>query len=163
MTTEPDKHKSRPLRNLAHGIVDPVDRFREEMERMFNTYWRLPGGGMLPSEAGPLVADLDISETPEAVQVVLDVPGMKQSDIEVTVNDSTLTVKGKRESEKEEKKKNYHRVERHFGEFQRRVTLPCEVDAEHVQATLKDGVLSIDLMKSARALQSERKIAIKSA
>jgi HSP20 family protein len=94
---------------------------------------------------------------------VADVPGIKEKDIEVTLSDSYLTIKGKRESEHEEKGKNYHRMERSYGEFQRRVALPCEVDPAKVDAKLKDGVLSVTLQKSAKAIEHEKKIQVKAA
>lgn len=146
--------------------MDPFDRLQDEMDRMFNSYfrgWNLPRLGFESAPDGSLLANLDVSETPEAVQIVADVPGMKEKDIDITLNDSSLTIKGKRESESEEKKKNFHRIERSYGEFTRRVALPAEVDPAHVDAKLKDGVLTITLQKTAKAMETEKKIPIKAA
>jgi len=144
---------------------DPFDRLQDEMDRMFSSYfrgWNLPRLGFEEAGDGSLIAKLDISETPEAVQVVADLPGMKEKDIEVTLSDNMLTLKGKRESESEEKKKNYHRIERSYGEFTRRVALPAEVDPARVDAQLKDGVLTVTLQKSQKAIETAKKIQIKS-
>ncbi len=154
--------KQRPA---LRRISDPFVRLEEEMDRMFNSYFRglnLPRLGFDEAHDGSLIAKLDVSETPEAVQVVADLPGLKEKDVDITLSDNTLTIKGKRESESEEKKKNFHRVERSYGEFTRRVALPAEVDPARVDAQLKDGVLTVTLQKSQKAIETEKKIPIKS-
>ena len=154
--------KSRSVKSFA----DPFERIQDEMERMFGSYlrnWNVPRLGFGSTTDGTMIANLDVSETPETIQVVADVPGIKQPDIDITLSDSALTIKGKRESETEEKKKNYHRMERSYGEFMRRVALPSEVDPNKVDAKLKDGVLTVTLQKTAKAIEQEKKIHIKAA
>jgi len=163
MENQTETEKPRRAKSLVQSLADPLDRLHDEMDRMFNSYMRginLPRLGFHWSE-GALLANLDVSETPEAVQIVADVPGVNEKDIEITLSNHTLTLKGKRESSIEEKKKNYHRVERSYGEFQRRITLPCEIDRDHVDAKLKDGVLTVSLQKTAKAMEGEKKIPVK--
>ena len=158
--------KQRPARTSLRSLADPFDRLQDEMDRMFSSYfrgWNLPRLGFDEAHDGSLIAKLDVSETPEAVQVVADLPGMKEKDIDITLNDNALTIKGHRESGSEEKKKNYHRVERSYGEFTRRIVLPAEVDPARVDAQLKDGVLTITLQKTQKAIETEKKIPIKAA
>lgn len=157
-------NKQRPAKTVAHGFADPFERLQEEMDRIFSPYLRgfhWPRLGFTPAEDGVLLATLDVSETPEAVQILADVPGIKDKDLDITLSDHFLTLKGRRESESEEERKNYHRIERSYGEFQRRVALPCEVDANKVDAKLKDGVLTITLPKSVKAMEQEKKITVK--
>jgi HSP20 family protein len=111
-------------------------------------------------ENGALIANLDISETDDAIEVVVDVPGIEEKDIDVTLSDGALLIQGKRESEKEEKEKNYHRIERSYGEFQRRIGLPCDVEADKVDARLEKGILTVTLPKSEESKKADRKIKI---
>ena len=153
-------------RSSLKSFFDPLERMEDEMERVLGAYfrgWNLPRLGFGTSADSTLIANLDVSETPETVQIVADVPGINEKDIDVTLNDSNLTIKGKRQSESEEKKKNYYRMERRFGEFMRRVVLPCEVDPNKVDAKLKDGVLTVTLQKTVKAMEQENKIPIKAA
>ena len=154
----------RPFRALTSGKSDPMGQMEDEMDRMFGHFfreWSAPRLGFLTGRNGEMVPSLDLSETDETVQIVLDVPGMKEKDIDVTVNEHSLSVKGHRQSETEEKKASYSRIERSFGEFQRTISLPCEIDQDHVDAQLKDGVLTVTLHKSAKAMEKEKKIPIK--
>ena len=165
MGTQVETQTPQKTKSPAQIFSDPFERFHDEMDRLFSSYFRhLPWTKLgFGTEGGSLLANLDVSETPETVQVVLDVPGIKEKDIDVTLNDSSLTIKGKRESEVEEKKKNYHRIERSHGEFVRRIMLPCEVDRDRVDAKIKDGVLTISLQKSVKAMEREKKIPVKPA
>jgi HSP20 family protein len=103
---------------------------------------------------------LDMSETKNVVNVVLDVPGIDEQNIEISFIDGALDISGHREEEAEEKEADFHRVERSYGAFRRRIALPCEVDADKIKAKLKNGVLKIKLPKSAKAKSNGRKIEI---
>tara|TARA_R110000787_G_scaffold216862_1_gene325837 strand:- start:998 stop:1501 length:504 start_codon:yes stop_codon:yes gene_type:complete len=142
---------------------DPFSQLKEEMDDLFSSYIpALPALGR--SNGGRMLAmptKLDVSETDEAIELVLDVPGIDRKDIDISLTDSSVKITGKREEKKEEKGKNYHRMERSYGAFERQVPLPCEVDAEKVSATLKKGVLSVTLPKSETARQTAKKITIK--
>ena len=145
----------------SRGWLDPFDSLYEDMDRFFsNQLKRLPHIGFRGDGDGRLFANLDIGETGDEIVVELDAPGVKREDIDITLSDHSLRVRGRRESHKEEKGKSFHRVERDYGEFERRVVLPCEVDAEKVDAALSNGVLTIKLPKSARAREKERKIEV---
>ncbi len=140
---------------------DPFERMRENMEQAFSERFEdLPSKWFGGKEAGIFRADLDIGETEDDLKITLDVPGIDRRDIDITLNDHSLVVKGKREEKEEEEKENYHRIERSFGAFERRITLPCEVDADRASADLEKGVLTITLPKSEQAKESEHKIEI---
>jgi len=95
--------------------------------------------------------DVDIYEDEDKFVVSLDVPGMDEKDIEVKVEDDTLYIRGERKLEHEEKKKNYHRIERCYGSFMRAFELPGNVDAGKAEAKLDKGVLTITLPKKEEA------------
>jgi len=155
----------RRLRRREHRPpMDPLERMHDDMDRLFGEYFRrpfLPQLSFEEGENGALIANLDMSETDDTVEVVVDVPGIEEKDIEVTLSDGALLIKGKRESEKEEKDKNYHRIERSYGKFQRRVPLPCDVKADKIDARLEKGILTVKLPKSEESKKADRKIKIK--
>ncbi len=90
----------------------------------------------------------DMSETDKELIVKGEVPGMDKKDINITVSDDMLTIRGEKKHEKKEENEQYHRVERRYGAFSRTMRLPHEVEADKVDATYKEGVLSIRLPKS---------------
>lgn len=147
----------------TRGWPDPFDAMHDELDRLFGGYFKkLPihRFGFSGDGNGSLFANLDIGETDDDLTIEIDVPGVKREDIDITLSDNTLRVKGRRESKKEEKEKSYQRVERESGAFERRIALPCEVDTDAVDAGVRDGVLTITLPKSAKAKEQERKIEI---
>ena len=90
----------------------------------------------------------DVSETEGELIVTAEIPGMDKKDLDIHLSDGVLTVKGEKKQEKEDKKENYHCIERRYGSFSRTMRLPVDVDTEKVDAAYKDGVLRITLPKS---------------
>ncbi len=109
------------------------------------------------SSFSPMV---NIDETKEAYHVEAELPGVKKEDIDVSIKDDYLVIKGEKKSFNEEKRDQYHRVERTHGSFYRTIALPGDIDKDQISAELKDGLLSIDIKKSANAQSSEKKISI---
>jgi HSP20 family protein len=103
---------------------------------------------------------VDVYEDEHQVTLKLEVPGIDEKDIDVRVENNTLTVHGERKIEKEEKEENYRRVERHYGTFTRTFTLPQTVDTETVSATYDKGVLKIALPKKAEAKPKQIKVTV---
>src|SRR5713226_8278617 len=101
---------------------------------------------------------VDVYEDEHQVSLKIDVPGIDEKDIDVRVENNTLTVHGERKIEKEEKEENYRRVERQYGSFTRTFNLPATVDAEKVQADYDKGVLKITLPKKAEAKPKQIKV-----
>jgi len=91
---------------------------------------------------------LDLSETEDAFVVEAALPGLKPEDVQVTFENNVLTIKGEVRQEAEDKKRNYHRVERRYGAFQRSIGLPSTVRADAIQASLTNGVLRLDIPKA---------------
>ena len=143
-------------RNLSTTRRSEPRGFLDDMEDVVSRLWEDGQSNWFGGRSAPL---LDVSESDTAVEVQLDLPGMKAEEIEIQLNGSTLTVSGERKDEKEEKGKTYHRLERHVGSFSRSLTLPCPVEEDEVAAAYHDGVLSITLPKTEEA--KTRKITVK--
>jgi len=103
---------------------------------------------MTVPEWAPLV---DIAEDDKEYLIKVELPEVRKDDVKVTVESGTLTISGERKAEKEEKGRRFHRVERHFGRFERSFTIPDNTEADHVKAEFKDGVLRVHLAKSEKA------------
>jgi len=109
---------------------------------------KLPGDGAFFGDWSPA---MDIEETDGEYLLKTDLPAMKREEVKVGITDGVLTVEGERQHEKEEKGKKFHKIERSFGRFVRRVAVPTDVDQQKVSAEFKDGVLSVHLPKSESA------------
>ena len=92
-----------------------------------------------------------MKETDDAITVDAEMPGLKQEEIKVNVEEGILTISAERKQEKDEKAENVHRVERYYGQMERRLALPASVDAGKVEAVYKDGVLRVTLVKKPSA------------
>lgn len=129
------------------------DPFRE-LEDMNQRLNRLFGGSLASrgSQEQMTVADwqpsVDISETPEAFQIVAELPDVKKEDIKINIENGVLSLRGERKEEKEEKGKRFHRVERSYGSFMRSFALPDNVDESKAKADVKDGILTVTIAKS---------------
>jgi HSP20 family protein len=122
--------------------------FHRQISRLLNGFPFDDESFDLVSPSVGWIPSLDVAETEGAVVVKAEIAGIDPKEIDISVNGDTLYLKGERKEEKEEKGKTWHRVERSYGAFTRAVTLPVPVSAEKVEATAKDGVLTITLPKS---------------
>jgi len=137
------------------------DPFREvvSLQNRVNSLFRdLNEGGEGPLTTASFVPAVDIYEDPQKVVLKLEVPGIDEKDLDVRVENHTLTVKGERKFEQEEKEENFHRIERRYGSFFRAFTLPSTVDTEHVAASYNAGVLKLELTKKPEAQPKQIKI-----
>lgn len=157
----------RPKRHgREHSFFHPFESLRKEMEELFDN--RFPSADLAPLgmegwNVGHALARLDVRETDGAIEVCVDLPGMDKDDVDVVLSDGVLTVKGERAEKSEDKEKDYHRVERSYGSFVRRVALPFDVDEDKIEARFDKGVLTVSLPKSEDAKSNERKIDVKAA
>jgi HSP20 family protein len=124
-----------------------VQSLRDEMNRTLNRWFSREGGDEPASRRW--MPALDVTESKDAYEIDVEVPGLRPEDINVTVEDGMLTVSGERRSEEEKGDRNYHRVERRYGAFRRSISLPRDVDASRVQANYDNGVLRLEVPKSA--------------
>jgi HSP20 family protein len=132
---------------------------QDRMNRLFRESYNDAGRdeSLTTSSFAPAV---DVYEDEHKVSLKIEVPGIEEKDIDVRVENNTLTVHGERKIEKEEKEENYRRVERQYGSFTRTFTLPQTVDTENVSAIYDKGVLKISLPKKAEAKPKQIKVNI---
>ena len=134
---------------------------QERINRMFEDFFR--GFPLAPWTEQQLewAPPLDVGETDEAIQVTAELPGVDPKEVDISLTDDVLTIHGEKKAEKEERKRDYHRIERSYGSFTRTVRLPASVDPEKVEATFKEGVLTISLSKKEEAKPRRVKVDIK--
>lgn len=131
---------------------DPFARFTEmqrELNRLFDTSGQRGDGDV--TAAADWAPTVDIRESPDAYTLLADIPGVEPKDVEITMEHGVLTLKGSRESFKEEERNNIRRTERIAGTFLRRFTMPETVDPDGISAKHKNGVLEVRIPKSEKA------------
>ena len=144
---------------LSRKVDDPFVSLQREIDRVFHDFGR---GVRLPSWTDASEPRIDVAETDNDIQITAELPGVDEKDVDVTLSNGVLTVKGEKRAEKEEKGKEYRMVERSYGSFARSIPLPFEVDPEAVDAKFKKGVLTVILPKPAEARVETKKIEVAS-
>lgn len=160
-----------PVSRTAPQLYTPIARFHDEIDRMFDNVFRnfgLPSLGLDSTLAGlgqnmMLRPNVDISATDKEYTVTVEVPGVDEKDVKLELVGDTLTIKGEKKQESEKKEKDFYRVERSYGSFQRVLTLPEDADQEGINAQFKNGVLSITLPRRAVSKPKGKVIDIKKA
>lgn len=144
--------KFRPFRSSLWDPEAALGRMERDMEKLFGRQFLLASPDqdetMAAAQWAPAV---DVSEDDKEYLVKAELPELKKEDVKINVENSTLTISGERRAEKEEKGKRYHRIERSYGSFLRRFTMPEGVDSSKVAAEFKDGLLLIHLPKDEKA------------
>jgi len=102
---------------------------------------------------------VDISETDNQVQIKAEIPGVKRDEVKVFIEDNTLIIHGERKEEKKEEGRRFHRVECHYGSFERRFALPTNIDQKNIDASFADGILTVKLTKT--ETEAPRQIEVK--
>ena len=131
---------------------------QDRVNRIFRESYSSPEGPeetLTTTSFAPLV---DVYEDEHNITLKIEVPGIDEKDIDVSIENNTLAVHGQRKFEKEEKEENFQRIERHYGSFTRSFTLPTSVDPEQVSAHYDKGVLKIRLAKKAEAKPKQIKV-----
>jgi HSP20 family protein len=141
-------------------VITRWDPFRNvlTLQNRANSLFRDFNDGDDASTTASFVPAVDIYEDAQKVVLKLEVPGIEEKDLDVRVENNTLTVKGERKFEKEEKEENFRRIERRYGSFYRAFTVPSTVDTEHVQANYNAGVLKVELKKKTEAQPKQIKV-----
>jgi len=151
---------------MANGLTTGASQVpapRDIFERFFDGAF---GGGFLPSFWNADLAPaqgwfprVDVKETEGALEFLAEVPGLKKDQVSLTIEDNVLTISGERQFGRDEKKEDYHRIERSYGKFTRSFALPTNVDAAKAEAKFEDGLLEVRVPKSDAA--RPRKVAIR--
>jgi len=128
-------------------MITRIDPFRE----LANFFESLDGNGKEQLAAGTFVPAVDVYEDDHNLVLKMEIPGVNEEDLKVSLENNTLTVSGERKFEKEEKEENFHRIERRYGSFTRTFRLPSTVDPEKAEAGYDKGILKLTLAKRAEA------------
>lgn len=151
----------------------PFESLRREIDRLFDDLrpfdWRLPS--TMPGFGVPRIARaewqvapaMDLVEKEDAYEITAELPGLDDKNVEIKLLNHTLTIKGEKSEEKEDKQKDYYLSERRYGSFQRSFQLPEGVDPDKIEAKFAKGVLTVKLPKTAEAKKAEKKITVKAA
>jgi HSP20 family protein len=145
---------------------DEMSSLHRSIDRLFADAW---GGDLTPSllseawSGDRVVPRLDVHEDDKALHVTVELPGMTDKDVSVTVTDRMLTIRGEKKEEKEKKEQDIYRRERAYGSFRRSIELPGDVDSGKIEAAFKNGVLTIDLPKTKEAQARVKQIPVKAA
>lgn len=150
------------VRTRPRTFVTPwtLDSMHRQLENWMDRSFRVTAGET-PERRLTLTPRMDIAETEKGYELTADLPGMKDRDVDVSVSNDVLTITGERTYEQESDERSVHLSERGFGAFKRSFTLPDDVDQDHVQARLKNGVLAIFLPKSEEVTPPSRQIKVK--
>ena len=134
------------------GLVsgDPFMSLQRSMNRLFDDMFRtgMPAAISQGEEHGIIMPQMNVSETENEVRITAELPGVSEKDVDITLDDDMLTIRGEKRMEKKEDKENYHFVERSFGEFRRTLRVPHSINPDQVQARVENGVLTVTLPKN---------------
>ncbi len=142
--------------------VDPFVRLWSDVDRLFNDVFR--GSGLTEGQPTEMIGlPVEVSETGVELKVVAELPGVEEKDVSVELVGDVLTIKGEKRTEEERKDESYHLAERRYGAFSRTLRLPFAAEADKVQATFKNGVLTVIVPKPAELQQQPKRIKVKAA
>ena len=144
--------------------MDPFGELGQQIDQIFNGLLGDWTGriNILDRRLSNFMPEVDVTETGKEVRVTAELPGMEEKDLEVSLIDGALTIRGEKHEEHEEEKGEYYHSERQYGAFERMISLPSEVDADKAKASFKKGVLKITLPKTKEAQSSRRVIPVES-
>ena len=145
----------------SNPIVNPFGSLHREIDRLFEDFTR--GLDTLGQAQVNLAPSMDVAETDNEIVISAEMPGLERKDVEISIDDNVLTIRGEKkvENEQDDKNKNYHLTERSYGVFYRVLQLPAGIDPSKVQATMSNGVLKITIPKPKRS--EAKKIEVKEA
>ncbi len=161
--------KNLPIRkednNSSHSEFSPYLSLQHDMNRVFDNFFRTFETGIMSPfsemSEGMFQPRVEIKENANDLRVSIELPGIDDKDLDVSITDDALTISGEKREEKEENTRGYYRMERSYGSFHRRIPFPCAINKDKAEATFKKGVLNVVVPKSTDALQHVKKIQIK--
>ena len=149
---------SQPQAPVARSS-NPFDMIQSEIERVFDRFnglsaWTWPAAF---SERA-FSPSMEVVETDGAIEVTTELPGMDEKDVEISIADGVLSIRGEKKFEKDEKRKNYRLVERSYGSFERAIALPNGAEVDKIKAKMSKGVLKVEIPKPATAKSQQIKV-----
>ena len=142
----------------------PFYSLQREMNGLFDNFFRgfdLAPRGLAASGMGMFSPSVDVKENEKEFVIKAELPGVEEKDIDVTVTNDSITIKGEKKEEKEDRDKNYYYMERSYGSFSRVIPLEAEIEADKAEASFKNGILNIKIQKNQTAKAKGTKVPIK--
>jgi HSP20 family protein len=149
-----------PIGQNRNGeLPNPFQFLQTEIDKLFDNF----GKGLPAWRGTDLTPSMDVTETEKEIEVTAELPGLEEKDVEISVADGLLTIRGEKKSERQErpKDKDYWLVERSFGSFSRQLTLPEGINPDDIKATIAKGILTVKVPKP--AAKQTKKIEVKNA
>ncbi|KXF75960.1 molecular chaperone Hsp20 [Paramesorhizobium deserti] len=150
-----------------------LDNLRREVDRLFDNFhpfgWRLPSAALdievpkFSRSAWQIAPAMDLVEKDHEYELTAELPGIDEKNIDIKLTNHTLTIKGEKQEEREEKEGDYYLSERRYGSFQRSFRIPEGVDTDKIEASVAKGILTVKLPKTEQAQKADKKIEIKAA
>jgi HSP20 family protein len=166
--TVPVKHRG--VHEQSGMLTSPLQQFHREIDRLFDEAFR--GFGLAPFGSdrqvlphlgeGMIKPTLDLGANDKEYTITVEIPGVDEKDVKLEIVNDTLAIRGEKKQETEEKEKNYYRMERSYGSFQRMLSLPEDADQDGVKAIFKNGVLTVTLPRKAVPKSHVKHIEVKS-
>ena len=147
-----EEERALASRDAYLGFPDQMNRFFDE----FFHGWGLQPFGGAAEGFGAFSPNVDVMETDREIKVAVELPGLDEKDIDVSLSQGVLTIRGEKKQEMEEKRHNYVRTERSYGAFRRSIPLPSVVDTDKVDAVFRHGVLTVTMPKTSSAPARKR-------
>jgi HSP20 family protein len=166
---EHDRQSALPVHRLDYNhAAHPIYRFHQEVDRMFDEFFRgfgfpaMPLGRAFPSltQSEWIKPTVDIAAGEKEYTISVEIPGVEEKDLNLDLSDGTLRIRGEKRQEKEDKESSYYRMERSYGSFQRVISLPEDVDEDGIKAHYANGVLTVKLPRKSLPKTESRKIAV---
>jgi len=151
-------------RKTRTDVDHPFYSLQREMNSLFDNFFRgfdLAPRGLAAGVAGIFSPSIDVKENDKEFTIKAELPGVDEKDIDVTVTNDSVTIKGEKKEEKEDKDKNYYYMERSYGSFSRVIPLDAEIEADKAEASFKNGILDIKIPKNQAAKTKGTKVSIK--
>ncbi len=139
---------------------NPFSLLHRQVNELFDNFFDDFSGSQFLAAKSEICPSFDVTETDDGIEINAELPGMDEKDIDVSLDNNVLTVKGEKKQEHEEKKKDHHVSERSYGMFQRSFSLPSGLEHDRIKANFKNGVLKITMPKSKEAKENRKKIEI---
>lgn len=143
---------------------NPLAALQRDINHVFEDFWQGVENGWngRTNAVGMFGPSTDVSESDESIEVTIELPGMSEDDIDISLSGGAMTIRGEKKVEHEEKRKGVYMSERSYGAFYRTIPLPPGVDTDTAEARFKRGVLTVTLPKSPEAQAKVKRIAVKS-
>ncbi len=167
---EEDQSRNVPVQRGVPQIYGPLSQLHQDIDRMFDSVFRgfgLPSMGinsMRNNENALFRPSVDIASTDKEYTITVEVPGVEEKDVKLELAaDGTLIIRGEKKQEREQRDKNFYRVERSYGSFQRTLSLPEDAEQDNIEASFNNGVLTITFLRRAVPQAPVKHIGIKKA